>query len=116
MRKRVKSKGVTVFTSVDDSPTPNINEVPTKPGLKRTSWASEAPVSKKQEILEVMQVMSTVPSEQASEYNLKSVSFSKQKKQRKVRDLKMKSHQNNSKKKNKNPKPGKPLRGHGKNN
>ncbi|KAH8867016.1 ATP-dependent rRNA helicase RRP3 isoform 1 [Schistosoma japonicum] len=115
MRKRVKSKGVTVFTSVDDLPTPNINEVPTKPGLKRTSWASEAPVSKKQEISEVMQVMSTVPSEQAGEYNLKSVSFSKQKKQRKVRDLKMKSHQNNSKKKNKNPKPGKPFKRHGKN-
>ncbi|KAK4467330.1 hypothetical protein MN116_008933 [Schistosoma mekongi] len=79
MRKRVKSKGVTVFTSVDDLATPNINEVPAKLGLKRTSWASEAPVSKKQEISDVIQVMSTVPSEQASEYNLKSVSFSKQK-------------------------------------
>lgn len=117
MRKRVKSKGVTIFTAVDDLPTPNINEIATKPGLKRTSWASEAPASKKQEISEVMNAMSTVPGEQTNENDYMSTSINKQKKRRNISNTKEKSHinSNNSKKnKSRTSKPGKPFRKHGK--
>ncbi|CAH8679600.1 unnamed protein product [Schistosoma rodhaini] len=117
MRKRVKSKGVTIFTAVDDLPTPNINDIATKPGLKRTSWASEAPASKKQEISEIMNAMSTVPGGQTNENDFISISNNKQKKRRNVSDTKKKSRNNsnkNNKNKSKTSKRGKPFRNHGK--
>ncbi|CAH8662352.1 unnamed protein product [Heterobilharzia americana] len=107
MRKRFKAKGVTVFTAVDDLPTPNGDEIATKPGLKRTAWASDAPTSKKLEISEVMNVMSTTPEEgETNGQNFKSFHIGK-KKRRKIQDMKG----NNSNKKNK---PAKKFRNHGK--
>ncbi|KAG5445725.1 ribosomal RNA processing protein [Clonorchis sinensis] len=44
--------------SAGDLRTPCTNDLPTKPGLKRTAWASEAPLAKRNEILEVMKSVS----------------------------------------------------------
>ncbi|OON21415.1 DEAD/DEAH box helicase, partial [Opisthorchis viverrini] len=55
LQKRTK-QGKHVSTS--DLRTPCTTDLPTKPGLKRTAWASEAPLAKRNEILEVMKSVS----------------------------------------------------------
>ncbi|KER30477.1 hypothetical protein T265_13167, partial [Opisthorchis viverrini] len=55
--------------SAGDLRTPCTTDLPTKPGLKRTAWASEAPLAKRNEILEVMKSVSV---EQSSSGDLET--------------------------------------------
>nr|CAH8875524.1 unnamed protein product [Trichobilharzia regenti] len=96
MRKRSKAKGCTVFTAVDDLPTPNSNDIVTKPGLKRTAWASDAPVSKRLEISEVLNAMSTITEEEGTnQQDTTSIHLSKKKKRKVLSDKKDNNNKRN---------------------